>query len=249
MFFIGMLVCLLGACASPKDVVYLQDAKVNSRVKAALQYRTVIHVDDLLSIVVSCDDIEAALPFNTPMIGLGQNNTRSGNEQLYGYLVATDGTIDFPVLGKIKVEGLSRTELAAKLKEELSGYLKNPIVTIQYLNFKVTVLGEVKAPGSYKVNSERVSIFDALGMAGDLQINGKRKNVLVMREGDEKVFAQLDLTSEKIIHSPFFYLQQNDVVYVEPNKARIVGGNAGAFLPYVLSSISTLVAILAIAIR
>lgn len=97
-------------------------------------------------------------------------------------------------------------------------------MTIQYLNFKVTVLGEVKAPGSYKVNSERVSIFDALGMAGDLQINAKRKNVLVMREdGDEKVFAQLDLTSENIIHSPFFYLQQNDVVYVEPNKARIVG--------------------------
>ena len=243
LFFIGMLVCLLGACASPKDVVYLQDVKINSRVKAALQYRTVIHVDDLLSIVVSCDDIETALPFNTPMIGLGQNNTRTGNDQLYGYLVDTDGTIDFPVLGKIKVEGLSRTELAAELKKELSNYLKNPIVTIQYLNFKVTVLGEVKAPGSYKVNSERVSIFDALGMAGDLQINAKRKN------GDEKVFAQLDLTSENIIHSPFFYLQQNDVVYVEPNKARIVGGNAGAFLPYVLSSISTLVAILAIAIR
>ena len=240
LFFIGMLVCLLGACASPKDVVYLQDVKINSRVKAALQYRTVIHVDDLLSIVVSCDDIETALPFNT----------RTGNDQLYGYLVDTDGTIDFPVLGKIKVEGLSRTELAAELKKELSNYLKNPIVTIQYLNFKVTVLGEVKAPGSYKVNSERVSIFDALGMAGDLQINAKRKNVLVMREdGDEKVFAQLDLTSENIIHSPFFYLQQNDVVYVEPNKARIVGGNAGAFLPYVLSSISTLVAILAIAIR
>ena len=140
MFFIGMLVCLLGACASPKDVVYLQDVKINSRVKAALQYRTVIHVDDLLSIVVSCDDIETALPFNTPMIGLGQNNTRTGNDQLYGYLVDTDGTIDFPVLGKIKVEGLSRTELAAKLKKELSNYLKNPIVTIQYLNFKVTVL-------------------------------------------------------------------------------------------------------------
>ena len=250
MFFTGMLFCLLGACASPRDVVYLQDAKINSRVKAELQYRTVIHVDDLLSIVVSCDDIEAALPFNTPMIGLGQSNTRANTDQLYGYLVDTDGTIDFPVLGKLKVEGLSRTELAAELKEKLSGYLKNPIVTIQYLNFKVTVLGEVKTPGSYKVNSERISIFDALGMAGDLQINGKRKNVLVMREdGDEKVFAQMDLTSENIIHSPFFYLQQNDVVYVEPNRARIIGGNAGAFLPYVLSSISTLVAILAIAIR
>ena len=155
MFFIGMLVCLLGACASPKDVVYLQDVEINSRVKAALQYRTVIHVDDLLSIVVSCDDIETALPFNTPMIGLGQNNTRTGNDQLYGYLVDTDGTIDFPVLGKIKVEGLSRTELAAKLKKELSNYLKNPIVTIQYLNFKVTVLGEVKACLLYTSPSPR----------------------------------------------------------------------------------------------
>ena len=250
LFFIGMLVCLLGACASPKDVVYLQDVKINSRVKAALQYRTVIHVDDLLSIVVSCDDIETALPFNTPMIGLGQNNTRTGNDQLYGYLVDTDGTIDFPVLGKIKVEGLSRTELAAELKEKLSGYLKNPIVTIQFLNFKVTVLGEVRNPGSYKVNSERISILDALGMAGDLQINAKRKNVLVMREdGNEKVFSRVDLTSSELLHSPFFYLQQNDVVYAEPSRGRIVGGNAGTFLPYILSSVSTFVAVLALIIR
>lgn len=108
MFFIGMLVCLLGACWLPRRTwCTCKMMKINSRVKAALQYRTVIHVDDLLSIVVSCDDIETALPFNTPMIGLGQNNTRTGNDQLYGYLVDTDGTIDFPVLGKIKVEGLS----------------------------------------------------------------------------------------------------------------------------------------------
>ena len=241
--------CIFG-CASSKKVVYLQDIKVDKRVKAACEYRTVIHVDDLLSIIVSCDDIEAALPFNTPMIGLGKEVTSGNQQAVLGYLVDKEGYVDFPVLGKLQVDGISRNELADMLKEKLSGYLKNPIVTIQYLNFKVTVLGEVKAPGSYKVNSERVSIFDALGMAGDLQINAKRKNVLVMREdGDEKVFAQLDLTSENIIHSPFFYLQQNDVVYVEPNKARIVGGNAGAFLPYVLSSISTLVAILAIAIR
>ena len=241
--------CILG-CASSKKVVYLQDIKVDKRIKAACEYRTVIHVDDLLSIIVSCDDIEAALPFNTPMIGLGKEVTSGNQQAALGYLVDKEGYVDFPVLGKLQVDGISRNELADMLKEKLSGYLKNPIVTIQYLNFKVTVLGEVKAPGSYKVNSERVSIFDALGMAGDLQINAKRKNVLVMREdGDEKVFAQLDLTSENIIHSPFFYLQQNDVVYVEPNKARIVGGNAGAFLPYVLSSISTLVAILAIAIR
>ena len=242
---------LFVSCASSKKVVYLQDVDVNKRIKAECEYKTVIHTDDLLSIIVSCDDLESAQPFNTPMIGLGRDVSTTSSQQIpRGYLVDKNGEIDFPVLGKLKVVGISRNELAEMLKEKLSEYLKNPIVTIQYLNFKVTVLGEVKAPGSYKVNSERVSIFDALGMAGDLQINAKRKNVLVMREdGDEKVFAQLDLTSENIIHSPFFYLQQNDVVYVEPNKARIVGGNAGASLPYVLSSISTLVAILAIAIR
>ena len=120
----------------------------------------------------------------------------------------------------------------------------------QFLNFKVTVLGEVRNPGSYKVNSERISILDALGMAGDLQINAKRKNVLVMREdGNEKVFSRVDLTSSELLHSPFFYLQQNDVVYVEPSRGRIVGGNAGTFLPYILSSVSTFVAVLALIIR
>lgn len=136
------------------------------------------------------------------------------------------------------------------LKEKLAVYLKNPIVTIQFQNFKVTVLGEVRNPGSYKVTSERVSIFDALGMAGDLQINAKRRNVLVMREnGKEKTFARLDLTSGNLVYSPFFYLQQNDVVYVEPSRGRIVGGNAGTFLPYVLSSVSTFVAVLALILR
>ena len=123
-------------------------------------------------------------------------------------------------------------------------------MTIQFLNFKVTVLGEVKSPGSYKVNSERVSILDALGMAGDLQINAKRKNVLVMREeGDAKVFTRVDLTSSELVHSPFFYLQQNDVIYVEPNKGRIAGGNASTLLPYILSSVSTFVAVLALILR
>ena len=188
--FIIVLCCVsVWGCASSKKVVYLQDVKVDGRIKAACEYRTVIHVDDLLSIIVSCDDIEAALPFNTPMIGLGKEVT-SGNQQgASGYLVDKEGYVDFPVLGKLQVDGISRNELADLLKEKLSGYLKNPIVTIQFLNFKVTVLGEVRNPGSYKVNSERISILDALGMAGDLQINAKRKNVLVMREdGTRKSF-------------------------------------------------------------
>ena len=210
-----------------------------------------IHTDDLLSIIVSCDDLESALPFNTPMIGLGRAvNTTTTQQIPRGYLVDKNGEIDFPVLGKIKVEGISRNDLAELLKEKLSVYLKNPIVTIQFQNFKVTILGEVKNPGSYKVASERVSILDALGMAGDLGINGKRKNVLVMREqGDEKIFTRVDLTSSEFIDSPFFYLQQNDVVYVEPNKGRIAGGSVSAFLPYILSSMSTIVALITLIVK
>ena len=248
LFLEGLII--LSSCGSSKKVVYLQDADVNRRVKTEIEYKTVIHPDDLLSIVVSCDDLESALPFNTPMIGLGNQVTSSSQQIPRGYLVDKAGEIDFPVLGKLKVEGISRNELSEMLKEKLSLYLKNPIVTIQFLNFKVTVLGEVRNPGSYKVNSERISILDALGMAGDLQINAKRKNVLVMREdGNEKVFSRVDLTSSELLHSPFFYLQQNDVVYVEPSRGRIVGGNAGTFLPYILSSVSTFVAVLALIIR
>jgi hypothetical protein len=238
------------SCASSKDIVYLQDLKENGRLESEFEYKTVIHIDDLLSIVVSCDDPEAALPFNTPMIGLGREVASAGQQSPPGYLVDKEGYIDFPVLGKLRVDGISRVELSEMLKEKLAVYLKNPIVTIQFQNFKVTVLGEVRNPGSYKVTSERVSIFDALGMAGDLQINAKRRNVLVMREnGKEKTFARLDLTSGNLVYSPFFYLQQNDVVYVEPSRGRIVGGNAGTFLPYVLSSVSTFVAVLALILR
>lgn len=246
---LGGLLC--ASCGSSKKVVYLQDADVNKRIKAECEYKTVIQPDDLLSIIVSCNDVEAALPFNTPMIGLGRETVSSSNQQVpQGYLVDKEGSIDFPVVGKLRVMGMTRNELADSLKERLGEYLKNPIVTIQYLNFRVTVLGEVKNPGSYKVLGERVSILDALGMAGDLQINAKRKNVLVVREVDgKKQFARIDLTSTEFLDSPFFFLRQNDVIYVEPNRGRIAGGNAGAFLPYVLSSVSTMVAIIALIVR
>ena len=161
MFFIGMLVCLLGACASPKDVVYLQDVKINSRVKAALQYRTVIHVDDLLSIVVSCDDIETALPFNTPMIGLGQNTTRTGNDQLYGYLVDTDGTIDFPVLGKIKVEGLCEIGLFILLFRDIidnptTHFFRSIFRSTFHLDFRCT---DIRIKGSVYGLTDQGALF------------------------------------------------------------------------------------------
>lgn len=168
-------VVILSSCGSSKKVVYLQDADVNKKVKTECEYKTVIHPDDLLSIVVSCDDLESAVPFNTPMIGLGKEVTSSSQQIPRGYLVDKMGEIDFPVLGKLKVEGISRNELAEMLKEKLSLYLKNPIVTIQFQNFKVTVLGEVKNPGCYQVSSERVSLLDALGMAATCRSTGSGK--------------------------------------------------------------------------
>ena len=154
LFLAGLII--LSSCGSSKKVVYLQDADVNMRVKTEIEYKTVIHPDDLLSIVVSCDDLESAVPFNTPMIGLGREVTSSSQQIPRGYLVDKAGEIDFPVLGKLKVEGISRNELSEMLKEKLSLYLKNPIVTIQFQNFKVTVLGEEKNPGCYIESCERV---------------------------------------------------------------------------------------------
>lgn len=249
--FLGLCIVFgCTGCVSPKKVVYLQDAQINKKVRTECEYKTVIHPDDLLSIIVSCDDSEAALPFNSPMIGLGREVSTSSQQSLLGYVVDKEGYIDFPVVGRMEVEGITRNELAEMLKEKLSVYLKNPIVTIQYLNFKITVLGEVKNPGSYKVNTERISLLDALGMAGDLQISAKRKNILIVREtGDEKQFARVDLTNAGFMNTPFFYLQQNDVVYVEPNRGRVVGGNMGTFWSYVVSSISSIVAIVALIVR
>lgn len=234
------------SCRSSKSVLYLQNAAQGEKMVTEAEYSAVITEDDLLSIIVSCEDFEAALPFNTPMAGLGNNFNNTSNRTVYGYLVDKDGNIDFPVLGKIYVKGMTRDQLSELLKEKLQAYLKNPIVTVQFLNFRVTVLGEVKTPGNYAMNSERVTIFEALGRAGDLVINAKRNDILVVRDnGNEKEFGRIDLTSKDIFTSPYYYLKQNDVIYVEPSKGRIFQGDASTYLPLVLSVVTTLIAILA----
>ena len=247
-FAVGIWIAMaagLAGCQSSRQVIYFQD--LPKEVVNEQQYDTRINCDDLLNIIVSCEDVEAAVPFNTPMIGLGREATNYNNRTQPGYLVDKRGDIDFPVLGTLHVEGLTRGQLSEMLKEKLSVYLKNPIVTIQFLNFRVTVLGDVKNPGNYPVSSERISVLDAIGLAGDMQITGKRRSVLVIREqGNEKLSARLDLTSSEMFDSEFFYLKQNDVVYVEPSNSRIVGGSAQTILPYILSSATTVIALLAL---
>jgi len=188
--------------------------------------------------------MEAALPFNLYEV------SNSTNAQPVTYIVSEDGNVNFPVLGDILVKNSTTKEISDKLTELLVSYIKDPIVTVRLVNFKIAVLGEVENPGTYPVTNERVSILDALGMAGDLTIHGKRENVLLIREKDKKrTYIKLDLTKHNLFNSPYFYLAQNDVLYVEPNKTKVNSSSVGANTGVIISSISILISLVAILLR
>lgn len=244
-----LLVFLMCSCISSKKVLYLQDVSTSESQPLTEAYQPRIINNDKLSIVVSSINQEAALPFNTPMLGLSQPGISTGNNSdvKNGYIVESDGCIVFPVLGRIKAAGLTREELAADLEKRLEPYLKDRVVNVQFLNFKVTVLGEVRTPGSFTVPTDRITVLEAIGMAGDLDILAKRQNVLIIRESDGKrSFERIDLRSKKLFESDYFFLQQNDVVYVEPGKSRIFSGAISPVLPYILSTISTILTVIAL---
>lgn len=186
-------------------------------------YNPTIKPDDLLSILVMANDEKSALLFNLPQ-AIGNNlygGYAQGAPTPPGYLVNSDGSIQFPVIGNIQLAGLTRSEAVDILKEKLSSYIVNPTISIRILNFRVTVLGEVRNPGTFTVPNERVTVLEALGIAGDLLITGERENVLIIRDEDgKKREYRIDLTNENLFSSPVYYLRQNDVVYVEPNRAK-----------------------------
>ena len=216
-------VILFSACNSTKEVVYLQDVVPLKQQDIERKYEVFIHEDDLLSIMVNSKDPELALPFNMPLVTYKIGSGSPGQQRVLGYLVDTNGDIDFPILGKIHVAGLSRLELRDLIKEKLiSGdYIKDPVVTVQFLNYKVSVMGEVARPGSFTITGDRITLLEALSMAGDLTIYGRRDRVAVIREKNGKrTILFHDLRSSEIFTSPCYYLQQNDIVYVEPNKAK-----------------------------
>lgn len=221
-------VCLaiwLTACTSPREVLYLQDIAPLKQQKIEQKYEVIIHNDDLLSVMVNSKDPELALPFNMPMVTyqLGTTGGVTGQQRVLGYLVNADGDIDFPILGKIHAEGLTRQQLTDLVKEKLikGDLIKDPIVTVQFLNFKVSVMGEVSRPGSFSITGDRITLLEALSMAGDLTIYGKRNRVAVIREHEGiRTILYHDLRSSDIFRSPCYYLQQNDIVYVEPNRAK-----------------------------
>ncbi len=221
--FISLI--LLTSCASQKEVSYLQGVEGDYKMNIEQKQYAGIQNGDWLSIVVNSKDAELAQMFNLPVVSVSlvHEGMYSTGNRISGYLVNDNGCIDFPQLGEVKVVGLTLNELSTLIKNGILelGYIKDPIVTSQYMNFRITVIGEVTKPGAYSVSNGKVNIFEALGLAGDMTIYGQRNNVKIIREenGIRNVIV-LDLRDKNILNSPYYYLRQNDVVYVEPNKTK-----------------------------
>lgn len=233
-------VFFLVSCGSKKDVVYFQNTGNFETLVNKNSFTTKFKVDDVVSIYVSSFDSEASAPFNLYR-GASNNSGRSQMEQV-DYLVDDAGEIDFPVIGKIKIAGLSQEEVRTLLRQKLADYLKDPIINIRLRNFTVTILGEVNRPGTYPVNGEQITILEALGLAGDLTIKAIRDNVMVIRDFDgTKVYTRINLLDKNAMNSPVYYLTQNDVVYVEPNKSAITASSLDNRATIAISIVSILI--------
>lgn len=219
---IGFIVILsfFSSCASRNDIVYFQQdsLSINTSFQA---HAPRLQAGDILAISITADDLRATEPFN--QVNIYQSGTMQDKHPfLPTYTVDQNGTIDFPQLGKIKLGGLTRVEALNYLKSEVGKFIKNPGVNLNIRNFRVTILGEVTKPGNYLIDNDRITILEALSLAGDLTINGIRKNILVLREENGmKNEYRIDLTNRNSFNSPVYFLRQNDVVYIEPNGAKI----------------------------
>lgn len=250
-FQLLLLTSLLSSCISNKQLIVFREvtAETAEEVNKTLmpQPEPRVKINDALIITVSALDPEAVMPYNLPAVSFESPTTEiKPTAQSYQYYtVDVNGDIMFPVLGKLHVVGLTQSEVIDMIQSRLQGQIQNPIVTMRFLNAKVTVLGEVRSPGNYPLNNGRMTLLEALGVAGDLTQYANRSNVLITRENNGKVeFARLDLRSDDVFTSPYFYLQQNDVVLVEPNQARTTSNQSiGLWLSMVgtVSSAATVV--------
>ena len=228
-FFYSLIFVLvmMTSCGPVKDIAYFQNKVVNEPEAIDKHAGIVIQPKDMLSIVVSSRNPELVAMFNLPVVSYqaGSEIVATGgyNQRLMGYVVDNDGYIDFPVLGPIKVAGLTRWELSNLIKDKLldEGLLTDAVVTVEFMNFKVSVIGEVNSPGTYTLNNDKVTILQAISLARDLTIFGLRENVCVIREREgERVIYEINLCDVSMFNSPAYYLQQNDVVYVQPSEVK-----------------------------
>lgn len=253
----ALAILLPTSCKTTKDIAYFQDAQNGKQAAVAPQHIT-LQPEDKITIVVNSRNQELSNMFNLPYISrqLGTTNISYGNTQgISCYTIDQNGEIDFPELGKVKIGGMTRQEVAEHIKNRLteSNLIKDHIVTVEYANLCVSVLGEVKSPGRYKIDRDAITILDAISLAGDLNIHGRRDNIRVLRnENDiQSTYTVSLLSLDSLYKSPVYYLQQNDVVYVEPNEMRArqstVNGNnvrSSSFwisLASLITSIATLI--------
>lgn len=239
LFLLLMVAMILGACTSYKQVPYIQNSEELKGMEISQElYDARIMPKDLLTITVNSDDVSAAAPFNltvqTPAAANSANRSMSMTTQpaLMSYLVDNNGNIEFPSIGTVHVGGLTKSEAEEEIRKRLQPFFKEGskfIVNVRMINYKISVLGEVARPNTYTISNEKVNVFEALALAGDLTIYGRRDGVKLIREdiNGRKDVVALNLNDANIINSPYYYLQQNDVLYVEPNKTKAKNSDIG----------------------
>ena len=244
-----LMAIMLSGCTSSKEILYFQNIDDANLKPLNTEYEAVIKKDDRLTIVVSGPDKLVCAPYNLTLNEIsstGGSMSSNPEQATLSYLVDSNGDIDFPILGKIHVEGMTRNDLVKYLTEEIGKDVKEPIVYVSFRNYKITVLGEVRSPGTYTIDSEKINILQALGRAGDLNLTAQRSDILLLREVDGVLtHHRIDLRDKDILESPYFYLQQNDVLYVSPSATRVATATtATGIWSVILSSITTMIAII-----
>lgn len=245
---------LLGACSVPKNVTYFQgiDKLTPEQLEAMSQdYSTRIGADDMLTITVTGWDTKATTPFNPPTYTYSENDSDEEllvtSQNLYTYLVDKEGYIEFPLIGKVYAKGLSKKELSDKLQKEIAEYVEKPLVKVQIINFKINLVGDVNRPGQLTIKTDRISIVDAISQAGDLTINADRENILVIRDNDGQIeYGRVNLTDASVFASPYYYLKQNDVVYIEPNDAKKRNANYSQAQQYTVTVFSSILSAISV---
>lgn len=240
-------VLILNSCVKPKQVVYFQGSAANDSILVAAPYIPLIKPADVLSVQINSLNPEKSMIFNPYAVASsGAPGASATLPAPVGYIVSSTGDITIPLLGPVKVAGLSVEQAGLQIAEKLTRFLKEPTVDVRNLNFRISVLGEVSRPALFTIPNNQITIIEALGLAGDVTIAGRRDNVLIVRETNGvKKFARVDLTQRNLFQSPYYYLHPNDIVYVEPGKARIASTDRTyQVLPIVLSAVSILSIIL-----
>lgn len=246
----GAIAALMAGCSSTEEIAYVKDAPRDTVSEITGEFTKGIQANDLLSIYVESESPEVTIQFNQETNKIAYANgtvINPGSSVVTGYLVNRDGDINFPVLGKIHVLGMTHEQLAKDLENRLvsDGHILDATVTVKLMNFKVSVLGDVMKPGMIQATGERLTIFEALSMVGDMTIYGQRKNVTVIREENgQRTIGEIDLTAADVFESPYYYLHQNDVVYVEPNLKKKKSANRDPMLMTYISSAVSIVSML-----